>query len=193
MKILYVITGLGMGGAEAITIDVAQKMLERGHEVAVLYLTGDNLQQHRIKLQMEIIGLHMKKSPIGFLRALKQARIYVNMFSPNVVHAQMFHANLFCRILRLFTRMPFLICTEHNRNIEGAIRMKLYRLTDCLSDMNTNVSEEATNYFIDKNHSIRKSLRLYIMALIYLNLLKMTMCEKLYERNMEFLKKTFYL
>ena len=95
MKILYVITGLGMGGAEAITIDVAQKMLERGHEVAVLYLTGDNLQQHRIKLQMEIIGLHMKKSPIGFLRALKQARIYVNMFSPNVVHAQMFHANLF--------------------------------------------------------------------------------------------------
>ena len=60
MKILYVITGLGMGGAETITIDVAQKMLERGHEVAVLYLTGDNLQQHRIKLQMEIIGLHMK-------------------------------------------------------------------------------------------------------------------------------------
>ena len=47
MKILYVITGLGMGGAETITIDVAQKMLERGHEVAVLYLTGDNLQ-HRI-------------------------------------------------------------------------------------------------------------------------------------------------
>ena len=28
--------------------------------------------------------------------------------------------------------------------------MKLYRLTDCLSDMNTNVSEEATNYFISK-------------------------------------------
>ena len=61
-EILYVITGLGMGGAETITIDVAQKMLERGHEVAVLYLTGDNLQQHRIKLQMEIIGLHMKNS-----------------------------------------------------------------------------------------------------------------------------------
>ena len=43
MKILYVITGLGMGGAETITIDVAQKMLERGHEVAVLYLTGDSI------------------------------------------------------------------------------------------------------------------------------------------------------
>lgn len=27
MKILYVITGLGMGGAETITIDVAQKCL----------------------------------------------------------------------------------------------------------------------------------------------------------------------
>ena len=39
LKILYVITGLGMGGAETITIDVAQKMLERGHEVAVLYLS----------------------------------------------------------------------------------------------------------------------------------------------------------
>ena len=126
MKILYVITGLGMGGAETITIDVAQKMLERGHEVAVLYLTGDNLQQHRIKLQMEIIGLHMKKSPIGFLRALKQARIYVNMFSPNVVHAQMFHANLFCRILRLFTRMPFLIYFSNLDKLSSA-RARLNR------------------------------------------------------------------
>ena len=58
--------------------------------------------------------------------------------------------------------MPILICTEHNRNIEEAIRMKLYRLTDCLSDMNTNVSEEATNYFNSKKSFIKeKSKTIY--------------------------------
>ena len=51
MKILYVITGLGMGGAETITIDVAQKMLERGHEVAVLYLTGEKFRNQKCCLE----------------------------------------------------------------------------------------------------------------------------------------------
>ena len=39
MKIAYFITGLGLGGAEIITIDLAQKAVRAGHEVIVVYLT----------------------------------------------------------------------------------------------------------------------------------------------------------
>ena len=98
MKILYVITGFGMGGAETITIDVAQKMLERGHEVAVLYLTGDNLQQHRIKLQMEIIGLHMKKSPeiLGFQGSVIE-NIPISTKNRSIIFCEAMRINCLCR------------------------------------------------------------------------------------------------
>ena len=150
MKILYVITGLGMGGAEAITIDIANVMSARGHEVAIMYLTGENLQMHRLNPNLKVIGLEMQKTPIGLLFALYRAHKWINKFSPDIVHGQMVHANFFCRVLRLFCRIPYLICTEHNKNIEGKMRMWLYQFTDRLSDLNTNVSEEATSYFISK-------------------------------------------
>ncbi|MFK2394546.1 hypothetical protein ACIXOK_00845 [Bacteroides fragilis] len=54
-------------------------------------------------------------------------------FRPDVVHAQMFHANIFARFLRFFYKIPLLICTEHSKNIESKIRMRLYQITDfCL-------------------------------------------------------------
>ena len=162
MKILYVITGLGVGGAEAITIDIANVMIARGHQVVIMFLTGENQQKHRLNSNLKVIGLDMQKTPIGMLFALHNALKWVKKFSPDVVHGQMVHANLFCRILRLFCKIPYLICTEHNKNIEGKIRMWLYRLTDRLSDLNTNVSEEATSYFISqKAFSPSKTITVY--------------------------------
>jgi hypothetical protein len=45
MKIAYVITGMGVGGAEVATIDIANCMLDMENEVLILYLTGQNLNQ----------------------------------------------------------------------------------------------------------------------------------------------------
>lgn len=162
MKILYVITGLGMGGAEAITIDIANVMSARGHQVAIIYLTGENAQVHRLNPHLKVIGLNMHKTPVGMLTALCRASKCIKKFSPDVVHGQMVHANIFCRILRLFCKIPYLICTEHNKNIEGKMRMWLYRITDRLSDLNTNVSEEATSYFVaQKAFNPSKTITIY--------------------------------
>ena len=42
MNILYIITGLGIGGAEKVTVDLANLMQDKGNNVAILYLYGDN-------------------------------------------------------------------------------------------------------------------------------------------------------
>lgn len=162
MKILYCITGLGIGGAEAITIDIANRMVIRGHQVALMYLTGENKQEERLDKQVQVISIGMTKTPIGLQKALRKAHQFIHDWCPDVVHGQMVHANLFCRILRLHCKMPLLICTEHSKNIEGRFRMTMYRFTDFLSDVNTNVSEEATRFFIQqKAFSVRKSLTVY--------------------------------
>ncbi len=162
MRITYFITGLGLGGAEIATIGLANKMAEGGHGVQLVYLSGINVHSGRVDPRVEVIGLGMKKTPVGFLQALRKARKIIRAFRPDIVHAHMFHAVLFARLMRLGVKIPRLIGTEHTKNIESKIRMFAYRVTDCLSDLNTNVSQEALDYFVSKKaFGKRKSRAMY--------------------------------
>lgn len=160
MKIMYVLTGLKVAGAECVTTQLATRMLERGHQVCMVSLTGENM--FVLPDGIELHNLFMSKTPWGMAKALWQARKLVKQFCPDVVHANMVHAVLFSRLLRLLVKMPLLISSEHNKNIEGKLRMVGYKWTDCLSDINTNVSEEALNFFIHcGSFSAGKSLTMY--------------------------------
>lgn len=157
MKILYTITGLTVGGAETITVNLAVRMHELGHTVKIMYLSGEQLVQ--VPQEIETVNLCMKKTPLGFVRALLRAKKIVREFQPDVVHGNMFHANFFCRILRPLCSVPRLVCTEHNKNIQSKLRMFLVRITDGLCDITTNVSQEAVDYFIEQKAFRREKSR----------------------------------
>lgn len=162
MNLVYFITGLGLGGAEVVTIDIANTMAKRGHHVLLCYLTGKNAHQDRISDKISVVGLEMNKTPYGFFVALRKTKKLFKQFNPDVVHGNMVHANIFLRILRICCPMKKLVCSEHSKDIRGGIRMLLYNLTDRLSDVNTNVSQEAVGYFIQKRvFSKDKSLTMY--------------------------------
>ncbi len=162
MNLLYIITGLGIGGAEIVTVDIANRMTRRGHNVSILSLAEVNLVQDRIDSRINVFSIGMGKNPLSFLKALLSARRVVKQVSPDVVHANMVHANIFARVLRLFVHLDFLICSAHSQNEGGSIRMWAYRLTDCLSDLNTNVSNDAvTHYIRNKWFSGKKSICVY--------------------------------
>lgn len=148
MNILYLITGLGVGGAEKVVIDLADQMHVLGHDVKIAYLTGD-VQIKPASTDVEIIALHLNSAK-DFLTASKKYRKLVKSFRPDVVHAHMVHANIFARLNRALCPVPKLICTAHSSNEGGRVRMIAYRLTNGLSDVNTNVSQEATQALIDK-------------------------------------------
>lgn len=160
MKILYIITGLTMGGAETITVNLAQRMLLRGHKIQILCLSGEQI----VKVSEEIVvhNLNMKKTSFGVIKALRTAKKIVKEYKPDVVHANMFHAIVFSRALKLFAKIPLLICTEHSNNYHGKIRLLLEHFTDFLSDLNTNVSDSATEYFVQSGvFSEKKTIAMY--------------------------------
>ena len=159
MNIAYIITGLGLGGAEVITIDIANRTARNGNNALILYLTGENALEHRIDAQVETVGLDLRKTPLHYLKALLKARRILRKFRPDIVHAQMFYACMFARILRLIFYRPKLICTEHANNLEAEYRMRMYRFTDFISDFNTNVSQQAVDYFIEQKAFKRSNSR----------------------------------
>lgn len=148
MKILYVITGLGLGGAEKVVADLADQMIAFGHNVKIAYLTGEILVKPASS-DVEIIALGLN-SLKDFLIASKKYQRLIKSFRPEIVHAHMVHANIFARLNRTFCPVPKLICTAHSSNEGGRVRMMAYRLTNGLSDVNTNVSQEATQAMVNK-------------------------------------------
>ena len=147
MKIFMLITGLGMGGAERQVCDLADQFADKGHQVLLISMTGETVNRPQ-STAIDIVELHMTKTPMGFIKAYCQTRRFIKQFEPDVVHSHMVHANLLARLLRLSTRIKKLICTAHNTREGGFWRMLAYRFTDGLSDLSTNVSQEAVDAFI---------------------------------------------
>lgn len=162
MTILYIVTGLGIGGAEIVTVDIANNMVQRGHQVSIISLADINELQERIDSRIDVHIIGMGKTPISFFKAIMNARDYIKRTQPDVVHANMVHANIFARILRIFVHMDYLISTAHSSNEGGNLRMWAYRLTDCMSDLNTNVSKDAVAHYVrNKWFSPKKSIHVY--------------------------------
>lgn len=145
MKILYLITGLGGGGAEKIVAELADSMCEKGHKVKIAYLKGgvvvspNNPSVELIYLELENL-LSIKKAFFCFKNLLLD-------FNPDVVHSHMFHANIFARLCRKFLKIPKLFCSAHSNNEGGHLRMLAYKYTHNFADLTTNVSLNASQNF----------------------------------------------
>lgn len=149
MKIALLITGMGLGGAEKQVCDLSDRFTSFGHEVMIIYLTGDAVIKPK-NPSIRLIGMRMSKNPLSFFKTYMDLRNHLIDFSPDVLHAHMVHANLMARVLCLSMHIQRLICTAHNTNEGGALRMWLYRVTDPLCDLSTNVSQEAVDAFVTK-------------------------------------------
>lgn len=159
MKILYVITGLGQGGAERVVCDLADAMFKRGHEVKIAYLTGEVLTRPtNEEIELMSIGL---TSSVTLPKAYFTLSKIIKSFKPDIVHTHMVHANILTRLIRFVTPMQKLICTAHSSNEGGALRMLSYRITDSLANLTTNVSNTAVIAF-EAKHAVPKNSMLTV-------------------------------
>lgn len=149
MKITLIITGLEVGGGEKQVCDLADQFSLMGHTVQLISLTGNTILKPKCK-QIELVELQLTKSPISLFFGLMKARKFINVFKPHIFHSHMVHANIFSRLLKFLTKSRPLICTAHSTNEGGHLRTLAYRYTDWLCNLNTNVSQEAVNVYLEK-------------------------------------------
>jgi glycosyltransferase involved in cell wall biosynthesis len=146
MRIVYVLTSLGVGGAERQALALAERMAARGHTAAVLVLRPRLTEEWPTTLN--VFRLEMRRTPLSFLTALARGRVFLNKFRPDVLHSHSFHANLVARLLKVFVREAVVLSSVHNVYEGGWGRMLSYRLTDGLSCRTVAVSKAAANRFV---------------------------------------------
>lgn len=145
-----------MGGAEQVVVNLADQLVQYNHQVKICYLTGPVLVSPKNK-EIELISLNMEKITDVLTAYLKLKKI-VKFFQPDVIHSHMFHANIISRLLKLSKTDSRIICSSHSNNEGGRLRMALYRLTEPLVDLSTNVSTNAMEELIKKNGVIRDKI-----------------------------------
>lgn len=151
MKILFIITGLGTGGAERQVCDLADSLSNKGYEVQIVSLIEKKAMGVLPKNNSIVVNyLDMTKKLTSFFSIYFKLRKLVKDFQPDVIHSHMFHANILARLLKIGVTIPKLISTAHSKNEGGRLRMSAYRLTNFLSDISTNVSQEAADEFVIK-------------------------------------------
>ena len=148
MKILFLSTSMGMGGADSQLLSAAKELQDRGHEVFIVSMTAlgpMGLQGRGMGLRVE--SLEMRRGvpdPRGLARLARITRSW----RPDVVHSHMVHANLMARALRLVAPVPALVSTIHNIYEGGPLWMAGYRYSNGLVDQMTIVSQAAADRFI---------------------------------------------
>jgi len=148
VRILYILTSLGIGGAEKQVVALAESMAAKGHVVALLVLRHTD-EEWPVKLP--VMRLNLSKTPIGIGRGLRFARDFLVLFRPDILHSHTFPANIFSRLLAIMlrgkARPPRVLNTIHNVNEGGWHRMLLYRATDAFADRITAVSAAVADSF----------------------------------------------
>jgi glycosyltransferase involved in cell wall biosynthesis len=148
VRILFLSTSMGMGGADSQLLAAAQELRVRGHEVRIVSMTPlgpMGLQARTAGVPTE--SLEMREG-VPDPRALVRLARLVRSWRPDVVHSHMVHANLMARALRLVAPVPALISTIHNIYEGGRLRMAGYRLTNRLVDHMTIISQAAADRFV---------------------------------------------
>lgn len=147
-KILFISTGLSYGGAETQLVCLADRLKSRGWEVRVISITP--LKDYVKELKSANIPVYS----LGSRRKLPDPRLIfriislIRTYQPQIVHSHMVHANLLSRLAYSMVHPTILICTAHSTLEGGRYIDYLYRFTDPLCDLTTQVSKAGLERYV---------------------------------------------
>ncbi len=149
IKILYLITDLGIGGAQTALIQILNHLdKEQFSPTVACFYDGDGVLAADIRtLGVPVIdlGITAKWRLDGLWRLYRLLR----KTRPFILHSSLFHANIPARLLGRLARIPIIITWRQNISIGGASREKINRWTASLDDQVTAVCKLAQKAEID--------------------------------------------
>ena len=146
MRIAYIVTSLGIGGAERQVVALSERMTTCGHAAIILVLKPPVAEQ--LSTSVEVVHLNLRKTPLTLIQGFVRAAQVLREFKPDILHCHGFHGNLIGRLLRLTLPGVSVISTIHNIYEGGRLRMAAYRLSDPMSPCTVAVCNAAAEKMV---------------------------------------------
>lgn len=157
--ILFIVTSLAYGGAETQMVRMALRLKSRGWEVRVVSLMPPKAYVKELESAgIQVVSLYIQKKPLDPRPILRLVWL-IRSWQPNIVHSFMVHANFFARLACLLAPVPVLICSARSIDEGGQLRELLYRLTDPLCDISTQVCRACLERYVQIGAVPRNKIR----------------------------------
>lgn len=133
MRIQFVISGLGLGGAERQVVLLAREFVRSGHAVSIYVLNrelarADELAGSGVEL---VVDAKRRRFDVGVLLRLRR---YLRAWQPDVVHGVLYDGNFYARLAGAGLGLP-VINSERNDDYRLSAAQALgYRLSSGLFD-----------------------------------------------------------
>jgi glycosyltransferase involved in cell wall biosynthesis len=136
IKIVYLIDSFLSAGAENLLLNICRKIDKTKFDVSVAAVVcGGPLEAEFNKLDINVKVFNKKaKYDIGLIFDIYK---FLKQIKPDIVHTHLFGADTWGRIAAILAKVPRIISTEHNMNINHSWLQKKIRLV--LSWFSTNI------------------------------------------------------
>ncbi len=129
MKLLYIITGLGKGGAEKQLYNLITH-LPKTYSIQVVSLFGGEYATalQKKKIQTTVLDI----SPFRFMKITRQLKKIIEKEQPDIVHSYLPHANILCKIVKKISSHSFkLVCSIRGKTSSFAQTFLEYMTIGC--------------------------------------------------------------
>lgn len=150
IKITYLIDTFFIGGAERLLLDICRKIDRNRFEVQVwAVVCGGPLEKDFKSLGIPV-KVFKKKSRLG-LGLIGQLCKELKQTKPDIVHTHLFGADTWGRLAAVLAKVPVIISTEHNMNLDYGWLKKIIKLVLSLfTDKIVAVSQAVKEYSVAK-------------------------------------------
>lgn len=140
IRVLYIIFGLAMGGAETVLFELINGLDRKEFQPVVLSLSPPAaLSEKFAAAGIEVHYLTLKRleqAPLTLLRAIRTAR----QLNPDILQGVLFYGDLTARLIRLVWHKPLVVSAVHSTGVGRKPYLYAMRYTDGLTDAVTAVS-----------------------------------------------------
>jgi len=133
MWILFVASGLALGGAERQIVLLSRECERLGHCVSIYTLTDDTTRLDELagtRVEVVVDRKRMRLDPAVLLRL----RRYMRAWRPDVVHGFLYDGDIYARLAACGTRLPVLNPERNDNYALSRVQLAGYRLTALLCD-----------------------------------------------------------
>jgi glycosyltransferase involved in cell wall biosynthesis len=147
-RVLILTNTVQLGGADRQAVYLADGLQRKGWEVRIVALSPLG----PMGVEARARGLRLSSLDVEGLRGLPWVAASIvrdlRRWRPHVLHCLMFHANILGRIARIPSHVPVVISSVRSLNEGARWRAGVYRLTDGLADVTTQVSLEGVRRYV---------------------------------------------
>lgn len=165
-RILYVITSLNGGGAEAMLFKLIKEIDKSEFEIAVISLLDKGIygQELEEKFGVDLLALELNK-PINLMKKL---RVIIKYFKDShLVHSWMYHANLFSYIFSLISKRKLIWGVHHNNfsiksnKLTTVLIIKISKLISSRIDKVIYCGDEVKNNHLNYGFSSQNAITIF--------------------------------